>query len=287
MASRSPILQQLLQRCSKPSTRPTTHNPILSSWRHFASRPAPRTRTARPPTSEASKVQPGRASQSGPKFGQLARKVSKYGDLVLYRSPSHTLYRLNAYTITAGAFAYAAYHSYITFVDPLIEIQPWIKYLYGGLSVIVTGMGVAFFVRTGNLVKSVVAVQDGTQTLLRFTVQGSRPFSRPREFDVSPRKVQISKRLVMSESRRQVVGENNRKKITADDVKPNLMMAPIHAMNRGIGSWLQGLRQLVSQEDFIILKVEEDKGAVELRMDANGYLSTDFFLVGDPVEFKD
>ncbi|KAJ6157447.1 hypothetical protein N7470_005039 [Penicillium chermesinum] len=288
MASRFPILRMLWQRCANSSTKSGTHSGFSSSWRSYASKPGCRTRA--PPPNPSSNAQPSRTAQGGPKYGQLVRKVAAYGDLVLYRGPSHTLYRFNAFAVAASAFGYAAYHSYINFVDPLMEVENWILYTHGGICVVTSAMGAAWLTRAGNLVKSVAAVQNGSQTLLRFTVQGTRPFSRPREFEVSPRKVAISKKLVVSEERRRVVGENVRTPIAAstEQKPPSLMMAPIRAMNRGVGSWLQALKQLALQEDFIILRVDRENGKrpLELRMDANGYLSSDFFLIGDPVIFK-
>lgn len=286
MASRSSILRMLWRRCPNSSSKSDLQN-SLPSWRSFASKPTPEVRPARQPIDRTSRAQQGRTGPGRPRYGELVRKVATYGDLVLYRSPSQKLYRGNGYAIATAAFGYSIYHSYINFVDPLREVADWILWTNGGICVLTSAMGTAWLMRTGNLVKSIVAVQNGKQTLLRFTVQSARPFSRPREFEVSPRKVSISKRLVVSEDRRQVVGQNIRTQVTANDLKkPSLMMAPLHAMNRGFGDWLQSLKQLTLQDDFIILKVEQEKRPIQLRMDANGHLSSDFFLVGDPIDFK-
>ncbi|KAL4810211.1 hypothetical protein BDV18DRAFT_130529 [Aspergillus unguis] len=213
-------------------------------------------------------------------FAKLERKVAKEGNLTLYKSPSHRGYILGAYGAAFFCFAYAVYNSHITFLDPLVKLPRWQQVMTGSICVVMSAMGTVFLMRTARLVKSVKAVSTNGQTSIRFSVRSIVPFKKPFEFDVLPRQIAFSRRLVINpEARRpEALEAPTGSKFVA------VMKAPTKYLSKFVYGLFRSLRQIFTQEDMILLEVESQNGT--FRMDASGYISEDLFVIGNPVSVK-
>lgn len=140
-----------------------------------------------------------------------------------------------------------------------------------------SAMGTVFLVRTGNLVKAVKAVSSNGQTTIRFTVRSMFPFKKPSEFDVLPRQIAFSRRLVVYPGAKRPESVD----VPAGNAVTSVLKAPIKYLSKFIWGLFRSLRQIFTQEDFILLEVE-GKGSM-FRMDSSGYISEDLFLVGNPL----
>ncbi|KKK16814.1 hypothetical protein P175DRAFT_0487208 [Aspergillus ochraceoroseus IBT 24754] len=289
----------------KGLAQPCLRSPIPSeglsspAWRYFSSSIA-RTKAAgkvKQAQKQISRQTPPKASQSPapPKaeetlkfagrrpdgFGKLERKVAKEGELLLFKAPSQRSYILGAYGITAFCFAYSVYNSNAVFRDPIMPLPMWQQGLFGGICVMMSVMGTVFLFKTGKLIKSVKAVNTNDQTYLRFTVRRMIPFQKPMQFDVLPRQIAFSRRLVVSPDALQ----NGMQQMAQTEPAPvSFFRAPLKKSSMLMWRVFRSLRQLFTSEDFILLEVEGQKGV--FRMDSGGYVSRDFLVVGNPVSMK-
>ncbi|KAL4901322.1 hypothetical protein BDW74DRAFT_160237 [Aspergillus multicolor] len=287
MFARSFAFRVLAQPCPKASPSPGAYSPN-SAWRYFSSSVS-RTKAAsgikdipyRKPGHSSQPKSPS-SSEEGLKFAgrrpagfaRLERKVAKEGDLVLYKAPSQRSYILGAYGGALFCFAYAVYNSNATIRDPVIELPKWQKILTGGICIIMSVMGTLFFTRTGRLIKTVKAVSSGGQAHLRFTVRSMAPFRKPFEFDVLPHRILFTRQLGSYLEQR---GGQGHVDAQPGSKGPSLLRAPGQAMSRGMYKIFQSIRQVFTQEDFILLEVDGQKGT--FRMDQAGYVSDDFLPV--------
>ncbi|KAL3482458.1 hypothetical protein BJX99DRAFT_217095 [Aspergillus californicus] len=215
---------------------------------------------------------------------KLDRKVAKEGELILFRAPSHRSYILGAYGIAFFCFAYSVYNSNAVFRDPVVPFPKWQQGLAGGICITMSVMGTVFLVKTGNLVKSVKAISLNGQAYLRFTVRRMIPFQKPMEFDVLPRQVAFSRRLVVSPEalggKQSLVGPE----ASSSGASTSLLKAPFKNFSKALWRIFRAIRQIFTQEDFILLEVQGQKGVY--RMDSAGYVSEDFLVIGNPVALK-
>ncbi|KAF5864728.1 hypothetical protein ETB97_006573 [Aspergillus alliaceus] len=259
------------------------------TWRFFTSSAArkkaavkvkpqyspPQARTS--PQAEQSLKFAGRRAEG---FGKLERKVAKEGQILLFQAPSHRSYVLGAYGITAFCFAYSVYNSNAVFRDPIVPLPMWQQALFGGICIMMSAMGTVFLYKTGRLIKTVTAVQTNGQTYLRFTVRSMLPFRKPFEFNALPNQIAFSRRLVVthdSVARMQQAEASQNGNV-------NFFRAPSKKLSMLLWKLFRSVRQLFTQEDFILLEVDGQKGV--FRMDSAGYVSQDFLVIGNPVSVQ-
>lgn len=213
---------------------------------------------------------------------RLERKVAKQGSLVLFKAPSLRGYILGAYSVAAFCFAYSVYNSYITFQAPLVPLPIWQKTLFGGICILMSALGTVFIFRTGRLIKSITATNSNGQTYLHFTVRRTVPFVKPMQFDVLPRQIAFSNRLVAAPDRIPQPGAVSEKTATPK-VRPadiSFFKAPGTKISFHLWRLVRSVRQLFTAEDFVFLDVEGHKGA--FRLDVKGFVADDLLLLADP-----
>ncbi|BCR93950.1 uncharacterized protein AKAW2_10996A [Aspergillus luchuensis] len=299
MFARPFTLRAFAQQCPR-STLSSVLESSSPAWRYFSSS-ASRTKAA----SKTQQIKP-KVVRTAPEdslkfagrrpegFGKLERKVAKEGEIVLFRAPSQRGYVLGAYGIAGFCFAYAVYNSNAVFRDPLIPLPMWQQALFGGICVTMSVMGTVFLFKTTRLIRAIRAVNVNGHTHLRFTVRSVVPFRKPYEFDALPRQIAFSRRLVISpdsspdmllESIPDAPGIAGERTVAqGEQAKVSFFKAPFKRMSMSMWRLFRSVRQIFSQEDFILLEVEGQKGV--LRMDSGGYVSQDFMLVGNPVSFR-
>ncbi|KAL6230059.1 hypothetical protein BDW75DRAFT_223642 [Aspergillus navahoensis] len=295
MFARSLTFRVFAQPCPKSSSSPSSSLPN-PTCRYFSST-ASRTKAAHkikqiPYRKSEPSLQPKSSSQSeeGLKFAgrrptgfaKLERKVAKEGELVLYKAPPHRSYVLGAYASAVFCFAYAVYNSNATIRDPVVKLPMWQQALTGGVCIAMSVMGTLFLTRTGKLIKTVKAVRSNNQAHLRFTVRSMVPFRRPFEFDVLPNRIAFSRRLA-------VFVEQHGGQIPAhtqsSSERVSFSRAPGQKLSMLMYGVFRSVRQIFTQEDFILLEVEGQKGT--FRMDRAGYVSEDFLpVVGNPLPMR-
>ncbi|RAL02937.1 uncharacterized protein BO80DRAFT_402734 [Aspergillus ibericus CBS 121593] len=300
MFARSFAFRAFSQQC--PRSTLSALESSSPAWRYFSSS-ASRTKAAGKAASRAKQAAPkprepedslkfaGRRPEG---FGKLERKVAKEGEIVLFRAPSQRGYVLGAYGIAAFCFAYSVYNSNAVFRDPLVPLPMWQQGLFGGICITMSVMGTVFLFKTTRLIKAVKALPINGHTHLRFTVRSMIPFRKPYEFDALPRQIAFSRRLVVSpdslpESLMDTLPDSagNAGPQAAAHGQPEKVSFFRHPLKRtSMAFWrlFRSVRQIFSQEDFILLEVEGQKGV--LRMDSGGFVSRDFMLIGNPVSFR-
>ncbi|KAL4870834.1 hypothetical protein BDV12DRAFT_165317 [Aspergillus spectabilis] len=292
MFARQFAFRALAQPCPKSSLSPCFYS-SSPTWRFFSSsiaRPkaskvkhpskqipfySPKA-TSQPKTAPQSEETLKFAGQRRMGFAKLERKVAKEGELILFKAPSHSSYVLGAYGIAFFCFAYSIYHSNAVFRDPVIELPQWQKVATGGICIVMSAMGTVFLAKTGRLIKSVKAINSNGQAYLRFSVRNIVPFLKPKEFDVLPRQIAFTRRLVVAPdaSRGQQAQESSNK-------TSSILKLPAKKISKLMYSLFRSIRQIFTQEDFVLLEVEGQRGV--FRMDSAGYISEDFLVVGNPI----
>ncbi|KAL4939461.1 hypothetical protein BDV06DRAFT_36666 [Aspergillus oleicola] len=292
MFARPFVFRVLAQPCPKTSL---PHSPN-SSWRYFsssvsrakaASRQLPKQsqpRKPEPSSQTKTPVQPEEtlkfAGRRPAGFAKLERRVLKEGEVILFKAPSHRSYVLGAYGIAFFCFAYSVYNSNAVFRDPLVPLPRWQQALTGGICIVMSVMGTVFLVKTSRLIRSIKAINTDNKALLRFTVRSMMPFRKPYEFDVLPRQIAFSRRLVVSPD----AHRPERMQARAASSVTSFWKAPGKQMSMIMYRVFRSIRQIFTQEDLILLEVEGQKGV--FRMDSAGYVSEDFLVVGNPVDVK-
>ncbi|KAL4918791.1 hypothetical protein BDW62DRAFT_180374 [Aspergillus aurantiobrunneus] len=297
MFARSSTFRVLAQPCPKSSL---SHGSYLlnPTWRYFSSSVS-RTKAAskikQPPKQipyqEAKpSTQPKTPSQSEETlkfagrrpmgFAKLERKVAREGELILFKAPSQRSYVFGAYGIALFCFAYSVYNSNAAFRDPIVKLPMWQQGLTGGICVIMSAMGTIFFVKTGRLIEGIKAVKSNGRAYLRFTVRHLIPFRKPLQFDVLPRQIAFSRRLVVSPD----AHRPERLQAQASLEATSFWKAPTKKLNMLLFRIFRSIRQIFTQEDFILMEVEGKKGV--FRMDSAGYVSEDFLIIGNPLSVK-
>ncbi|KAJ5692586.1 hypothetical protein N7462_002009 [Penicillium macrosclerotiorum] len=288
MSVRPPTFQIFWQHCSRASLRPGFQQPFSSSWRTFTSSVSRRATAPKPRRRAA----PAYEINSKPSFlqpragglGGLFTRVAKEGDVVLFKSGSQRVYVLSAYGLSAFCFAYAVYNSNAVFRDPVTVLPVWQQALFGGICVTMSVMGTVFFVRTGNVVRSIKAVQSQGQPRIRFEIRRLTPFMKPYQFDVQASQVRISRKLAVSPETRERFESDSKKLGSPDEPTRSFFKAPVQMMSYGLWKVFISVRQVFNSEDFILMRIEGRKGT--FRVDSKGFVDRDFLLLGDPVQFR-
>ena len=249
------------------------------SWKSFTSSArCAQSSTARPasknpskPTSESLKFA-GRPPEG---LRLLERKVVKHKRIPLYEAPSHRTYLFSAYSLATVAFACSVYNSYTTFHDPILPLQTWHKVAFGAAAVMMSVLGTAAVGRTFRFVKSITAVESNGGMRIRFVIRSPLPFMDPYKFEVLPRQVVFSRRLVAGADHpgRPDI-EVKKEPLT---VKTVLTM-PLKKVNSFMHGLFRAMRQIFTGEDQ--LKVEVEGQGNPFKIDMKGYLSSDLFRIG-------
>jgi hypothetical protein len=214
-------------------------------------------------------------------LGLLERKVAQQGSVVLFEAPPQRGYIIGAYSIAAFAFTYAVYNSHVIFRDPKTQQPKWVQIFWGGMCVLMSMAGTVFISKTSRLVKAVTAVHLNGATYLRFSVRRMLPFRKPIQFDVLPRQIVFSRKLIVDPNR--VTAEGG-VKAREHISQVSFFKAPLKRLNYAFFRMFLVVRQLFTGEDFILLEVQGKKGA--FRMDSNGFVSDDLLFLGNPVSVK-
>ncbi|PWY80520.1 hypothetical protein BO70DRAFT_362474 [Aspergillus heteromorphus CBS 117.55] len=281
MFARSFAPRACLQQCPR-SLRSYVFESSSPAWRYFSSsasrtKAAGKVKQASPPRQPEDTLKFAGRRPEG--FGRLERKVAQEGELVLFAAPSHRSYVIGAYGIAAFCFAYSVFNSNAVFRDPVIEIPMWQKSLFGGVCVAMSAMGTVMLVKTARLVRTVKAVSTKGQASIRFTVRSIVPFRKPFEFDALPHQIAFSRRLVISPD---AISPMQQQAQVASKV--SLFKTPAKALNMALWAVFQSIRQIFTQEGFILLEVEGQNGV--FRMDSAGFISEDFFVIGNPTNMR-
>lgn len=201
--------------------------------------------------------------------------------MVLFKAPSQKAYMIGAYSLGALCFTYSVWQSNNVFGDPVMPFPMWQQGLFAGVCVIMSGLGTVVLSRTGNMVRTITAIQSGGHVAIRFTVRRMVPFMRPYTFDVMPSQVSISRRLVVSPQTIERY-RNDSLKMGATKDRKLRWWNPVEILSRGVWKLFISMRQIFTSEDFILLQVEGRKQT--FRMDSNGFVAEEFLALGDPVK---
>lgn len=183
--------------------------------------------------------------------------------------------------MAAFCFTYAVYNSNITFRDPKFPLPVWQQALFGGICVIMSIMGTVFLFKTNRLIRTITAVNSNGKISIRFAVRNFIPFLKPIQFDAVPHQIIFSRRLVVSpDSVGPMAAERRAHSQAVSEM--SFFKAPFKKISLALFRVFSSTRRLFTQEGFVYVEVEGRKG--DLRMDVNGFVSEDLFLVGNPVK---
>lgn len=248
----------------------------LAPRRYYASNRTPRVSSTGKPKSKLgshlkspTNIAPHVRKPTG-KYHEFEKAIPKTREI--FKAPSHRGYIISCYAVGLFAYAYAAYNSYIHFVDPLGEVSRWIKYLFGGVCVVAGATGTVFLMRGRGLVSSITAQRMGNETRLHLTIRRPGPFMKPREVVISPKELSFSHELVApdpeaaDEAYRSVQAQlAAHKRIESTP----FYKAPIAKTSFLMWKGFTSVRKVFTQEGFIYLTVPGGKSN-ELRLDTAG-----------------
>lgn len=280
--------------------RSALQNQFTSPWRSFATsspryaglkqpKRTPRVvaqPSAQPPAQPAApSIRASVPFKDAGNLGKLNIKVARLGEVLLFKSPKKRVYILSAYGLFAVCMAFSVYHAetYVANEDPRLRQPAWVKAMMGGVCIIMSGLGVVALSRTHNIVRQMTAFHS-KHTYLRFEVRRLVPFMKPRTFEVLPSQVSFRRRLIVSPQGAARYERDSMRVGSTDQPKKSVFKAPIEALSRTCWGAFMSVRQLFTQEDFILLEVD---GRGIFRVDSNGVLTEDFLALGNPVKYTD
>lgn len=270
------------------SAKPCLKTPVFQSSRHFtfqaprlAKSSARQASKAQPNTKPANKKpasqQPSRKNVTDIRFigrksaslAEIDRKVAQKGEVVLFKSSSQRSYITGAYGIAAFAFGYAVINSSLDYQDTRANLAYWQKSLNIGVCIVMSVMGTVFISRTSRLVRDITAVDIKGKTFLRVRVRSMTPFRRPYTVTVTPNQMLFHQRLVAGSPMPQ-----------AQDLKISFFRNPLKAINFSLFKTFISIRRIFTQEDFIMMEMQGQKGAYRVGID--GYVSHDLLALASP-----
>lgn len=291
MSAKPRAFQILWYRWAGQSTRPGLSTHTIVSWRSFNSS-AFRCKAAKPTTPSPAKAAPKEAEEPSLQFagrrpkglGSLAMKISREGEVVLYKAPSQSVYLFTAYSLAAGCFAYSVYNSKVTFRDPIVPRPTWQKVLFGGICIMMSAGGTLLLTRTGNIIRNITAVKSQAGPQVRFTVRSTIPFKKPFQFEVMPQQIAFSRRLVVSPENMERYQRDSQRIGGANKPPPSFFKSPAKKLSYLLWKVFQSMRQVFTTEDIILLQVQGHNGT--FRMDSNGFVARELLAIGNPVEYN-
>ncbi|EED12278.1 conserved hypothetical protein [Talaromyces stipitatus ATCC 10500] len=198
----------------------------------------------------------GRRSAS---LAELDRKVAQNGEVLLFKASPQRSYIIGAYGIGAFAFGYAVINSSLDYQDTRSNLAYWQK-----------SLNIVFIARTSRLVRDITALDVKGQTLLRVRVRSMIPFRKPYTITVAPNQVLFNERLVAGS------GSVPR----ARDINISLFKNPLKMINFSLFKTFISIRRVFTQEDFIMMEMQGQKGAYRVGID--GYVSDDLLSITSP-----
>lgn len=218
------------------------------------------------------------------RLGRFERFVSEHeGPVVLFKAPSHTSYIFGAYSVAAFCYAYAGINYYAIAIDPRLSVGGIEQILFGGICMVMAAMGTVFLLRGSRLISSVVATKSEGTTRLDFKVRRLVPFLKQREFSIHPSKLSCTRQVVVAPRNASQRAMDQQKKAESDALaQTSFFKAPIKRSSYAMWKVFISARRLFSQEHFVHLKVEGQRGT--LRMDTSGDVSNGFFLLNNIVK---
>ncbi|OKL57851.1 hypothetical protein UA08_06735 [Talaromyces atroroseus] len=209
----------------------------------------------------------GRRSES---LAELDRKVTRQRKVVLFQASSQRAYILGAYGIGAFSFGYAIINSSIGVQSSGVQLATWQQSLYVGICIIMSVMGTVFISRTSRLIKNITAVNSNGQTLINVTVRSTIPFRKPYTITVAPQQIIFSRKITMGSHQIGAPG--------AQELKISFFRNPLQAMSFAFFKIFIAIRRIFTQEDFIMMEMQGQKGAFRVGID--GYVSQDLLAIG-------
>lgn len=208
-----------------------------------------------------------------PGLAELDRKVahSKTHEVLLYKASSQRSYIASVYGIAAFAFGYAVINSSLDYQDKQrAKLANWQKSLNIGICVVMSVMGTVYLSRGSRLVRDICAVDIQGQTLLKVRVRSSVPFRKPYTLTIAPNQILFHERLVGGSARSPL----------AQDVTISFWKNPLKAFNFGLFKLFISMRRVFTQEDFIMMEMQGQKGAFRVGID--GFVSNDLLAITSP-----
>ena len=270
--------RSFLRHCSCNVSNTRFHFRTGQSWKSFTSSTG-KLASKRDPRSKPGQSSLKFAGRRPEGFGILERKVATKGDILLFKAPSHRVYLLSAYTLAGACFAASMHLSYTTFRDPLVPLATWMKFAVGAGSVALSFIGARVIMKTFHLVKTIKAVRSNGTVCIRFSVRKPFPFMKPLEFDVSPRQIAFSRRLVAV-----VPSPGATPKKEQPATYKSLLSAPSKKISLFFWRFYRAMRQVFTDEDYLMVDVEGEGNAFKL--DIQGLVSEDFLRVSRPMDIK-
>lgn len=286
MSTRQPFLRILWPRCPGAPIRPGFQTYFSSSWRSFASSARRGAATPKQPKRRPQNVAstPKTLNFNKGNIGQLAIKVARQGEVALFEAPSQYAYILSAYGLSAICFGWILLQPQNIFPDSAKTSPAWQRVMLGGVCLTMSVMGTIAINRTSNLIRNIKAVKAQGNLHIRFTVRRMVPFAKPYTFDVLPSQIGFARRLVVSPESLERYQSDSIKVGSTNEPKPKFWKSPVAMLSRGIWRTFISVRQIFTNEDFILLQVEGRRGW--FRMDCNGSVAKDFMALGNPVKIR-
>jgi hypothetical protein len=160
----------------------------------------------------------------------------------------------------------------------------WQKSLFGGICIVMSVMGTLFISRTGFLVRNIKAVNSDGRMRVHFTVRSMMPFKKPYLVDVAPGDISFKRKMTVSPETIKRYQKDNKRLGRGLQSPPTFMKSPISALSFLLWRTFQSMRQVFTNEDFIIVQVAGRK--TQFRLDSNGYVSNDLLHFGRMVNMK-
>lgn len=285
MSARLPTLRIFWRQCLGNPARSGFQSNLKSSWRHFNSS-APHSKAKGVPRTVDSTWQASspHGNRNPRALSKLQATVFATGEVLLFKAPSHRPYVLTAFGLSGFCFAYSLYNSNAVFRDPLVPLPMWQKSLFGGICIVMSVMGTLFLTRTAFLVKNIKAVNSEGRMRVLFSVRSMVPFKKPYQIEAAPGDISFKRKLTVSPEAAKRYELDNRR--LGQDIQddPSFMKSPVSALSFQLWRTFQSMRQVFTNEDFIIVQVAGRK--TQFRLDSNGYVSNDLLHFGRMVSMK-
>lgn len=251
-------------------------------------------KTSKPPKPSSTLPRPLREPSSLPlrepppgtqsRLARFEHFVSKHnGSVVLFKAPSHKGYIFSAYSVAAFCYAYAGFNFYTTSIDPLVAPKVWQQALFGGICIVMAGMGTVFFLRASKLVASVTAIRSQGETRLDLKVRRMVPFLKPLEYSIHPSQLSCSRQIVVPPKNPNRTATDTQQEIESQQAvaQTSFLRSPFKKISFSMWKVFINARRLFSQEHFVHLKIDGQRGT--FRMDTTGDVSEGFFLLNNLV----
>ncbi|CAG8936117.1 unnamed protein product [Penicillium salamii] len=285
MSARLPTLRIFWRQCLGTPTRSGFQANLNTSWRYFnSSAPHSKSKGVARTIDSAWQASSPQGNRNPRALAKLQTKVLHGGEVLLFKAPSHRAYVLTAFGLSGFCFAYSLYNSNATFRDPIVPLPMWQKSLFGGICIVMSVMGTLFITRTGFLVRNIKAVNSDGRMRVLFSVRSLMPFKKPYQVEVAPGDISFKRKLTVSPETAKRYEMESRRLGRGLQEAPRFLKSPVSALSYQLWRTFQSMRQVFTNEDFIIVQVAGRKS--QFRLDSNGYISDDLLHFGRMVNMK-